>query len=657
MYKFLKKHMCSICLMLILSAVFFLNPVEAKAAGPTDMELNNGAIEWQATSSNANSYGWKYYTEYWNFTIIKTINGKTTTKTVAVYENNAGYSHRNGQSWTDSSGRTYTPHYYSLPIENLESLSGMNLKEGEVYYIANAANKFRFLKKDGTWLSKKEYIDSTWGYEEPDTGTYTTADAFFQRCRDHWMGSGSPETNYTGYYGKDVKNNYYYITVKGDAGFDPNSFTGGGWKEKGSSTTVSGTTKHGYTSNGNKTITNIQSHQTVTLTSTPWQHTVAYDSAGGSPTPNSFTKTYGTAATITNTIPSKPGYTFVNWKSSVTGDIYEPGDSYTHSQNGGTDTLAAQYVENTATFIFDANGGTGTMPSITKKWSETLTLPENGFNHNGEVTFVGWDTDSGKIVATYHPGDTVAVSDIVTAVGKQYEKEAKITIYALWDALPRISAKDRYIDLTNAQNGFLTEDELFSLASAEDTEDGVIERGEKFYIKNLDLEKYKNLTAEGVNPSISFEETYVAIDSAGNKAEKTITVTVVNTATQPSDSSSAYNYVRFISLKYLDYPPEDGGLMADSFWRIPENNDYLRRVLSIHRVNPEVRTISFLGLTYSKEVPGTGEWNAPIQQEWHFSQEDIQAVKEYVDEHGLGNSKEPDALANFLELFADCRIQ
>lgn len=97
--------------------------------------------------------------------------------------------------------------------------------------------------------------------------------------------------------------------------------------------------------------------------------------------------------------------------------------------------------------------------------------------------------------------------------------------------------------------------------------------------------------------------------------------------------------------------------MADSFWRIPENYNYLKSVLSIKRVNPEVRTISFLGLTYSKEVPGTGEWNAPIKQEWHFSQEDIKEVKEYVNEHGLGNSKEPDALTAFLEIFKHCRIQ
>ena len=654
MLKFIKKHTNLFCLILLLTAVFVINPIQTNAAGPSGMELNNGKIEWQATSSNANSYYWKFYIDHWRFTIYKTVNGSLSSKTVEVHTNNPGYAQVDGGSWWEGS-RKYTIHHYSVSIDALEKLSGWNLKEGDVTYVANAAIGFRFLKTDGTWLSQREYIDSTWGWQSPDNGIYITEDSFYAQCRAHWMGSGSPQTKYTGYYNKNVQNNYFYITVTGDTGIA--STSGSGWYERGTSMTAKGTAKHGFSYNGDITVNNIQSHQTVTLTTTPWQHTVAYDPAGGSPTPASFTKLYGTAATITNTKPSKPGYTFVNWKSNVTGTVYNPGDSYTHSQNGGTDTLVAQYVENTATFIFDANGGSGAMPSITKKWSETLTLPVNGFTNSDGITFVGWDTNAGSTSATYQPGDNVAVSDIVTAMGKQYESTAEITIYALWDALPRISAEDRYFDLTQAQDGLITEDELFALASAEDTEDGPIPKGTGFYIDNLNLNKYRNLTADNVNPIISFEETYVAVDSVGNTATKTIQVHIVNTSAQPSDNSSAYNYVRFISLKYIDYPPEDGGLMTDSFWRIPANNSYLRQVLSIQRVNPEIRTISFLGMTYAKEVPGTGNWNAPIKQEWHFSQEDIKEVKEYVNTHGLGNSREPDALQNFLSLFADCRIQ
>lgn len=628
----MKKKIWLFSILFVFAALLFLKPTEIKAAGPSRMELTTkGTIEWTSHSQISNFDNWRFYTKYWNFKVVKTYNGTTQTKTVSAYPN-THYSIQETIWWEGNIRKT--DYLYSISVTTLENLTGWNLRQGDIKFYADAAIGFEHPKKT-------------------DNGTYDTQEEFYKRCKHYGM--TNPEEKYKGYFGKEVDTKgIFYITGVGDAGFS--SVSGSGWYKQGAKATITGVTKHGYDSNGNKTIT-VTKNETVYLTSTPWSHRVEYDAVGGSPTPDPFTKTYGQTAFVDSTPPVKPGYTFTNWKSKVTGITYKPGDIYAHTQKGGTDVLVAQYVENSYTFVYDPNGGSGSMPSVTKKWNETLTLSANGFTHAGNVSFIGWDTDSGKVVASYKPGDAIRVSDIVTAVGKQYEPNAHITIYALWDALPRITAKDRYFDLVHAQEGKITEEELFSLASAEDTEDGTIPKGANFYIKDLDLAKYKNLTAESVNPSISFEETYVAIDSAGNRAEKTITVTVVNTDAQPSDNSSAYNYVRFISLKYLDYPPEDGGLMGDSFWREPTNYQYLKDVLSIKRVNPEIRTISFLGFTHEKEVPGTGEWNAPIMQEWHFSQDDIKEVKTYVSEHGIGNSKEPDALENFLELFKECRIK
>ena len=37
--------------------------------------------------------------------------------------------------------------------------------------------------------------------------------------------------------------------------------------------------------------------------------------------------------------------------------------------------------------------------------------------------------------------------------------------------------------------------------------------------------------------------------------------------------------------------------------------------------------------------------------EFEYSPEDIDAMQEYIEVHGIGNSKEPDALQNFYDLF------
>ena len=44
-----------------------------------------------------------------------------------------------------------------------------------------------------------------------------------------------------------------------------------------------------------------------------------------------------------------------------------------------------------------------------------------------------------------------------------------------------------------------------------------------------------------------------------------------------------------------------------------------------------------------------------IQQHWEFTKEDRDKIREFVDEHGVGNSKEPDALKKFYETFGYCR--
>lgn len=290
-----------------------------------------------------------------------------------------------------------------------------------------------------------------------------------------------------------------------------------------------------------------------------------------------------------------------------------------------------------------------------------------------------------------------------------------IDVYAVWkeDNPPSINAINRYFRLSEAQAGVITENELLKKVTANDKEDE--EKGKKVtpVLKDLDIAKYKNLKAEdiklvsfgekqsGTNSSASitfqiyekvFTETVTATDSTGKTTTTTFEVHIMNDIESPNDSEtpepdpdedpdeapepgdiidptpnedpdgymySKYNYVRFISLKYLDNAPNDGGLMKGSVWREQENKEYLRKVLSLKRINPELTPpITFLpGLVYQKEIPGSGEWNGEIEQEWYFTKDDIDNVKAFVDDHGLGNSKESNGLQLFLEKFKDNRTK
>ena len=67
----------------------------------------------------------------------------------------------------------------------------------------------------------------------------------------------------------------------------------------------------------------------------PVTHTVSYDANGGSGAPSSQTKVYGSNLTISSTIPTRDGYSFLGWSTSseATSVDYKPGDSYSSDDN------------------------------------------------------------------------------------------------------------------------------------------------------------------------------------------------------------------------------------------------------------------------------------------------------------------------------------
>ena len=155
----------------------------------------------------------------------------------------------------------------------------------------------------------------------------------------------------------------------------------------------------------------------VVETSAPVTYTVSYSANGGSGAPSSQTKTYGETLTLSATIPTRTGYTFVGWatSSSAASAQYQPGGGYT--ANAGV-TLYAVWAVKTYTISYNANGGSGAPSSQTKTHNVALTLSGTVPTRSG-YTFQGWATSSTATSATYQPGGS-------------YTANSGATLYAVW---------------------------------------------------------------------------------------------------------------------------------------------------------------------------------------------------------------------------------
>ena len=150
------------------------------------------------------------------------------------------------------------------------------------------------------------------------------------------------------------------------------------------------------------------------------EYTVSYNANGGSGAPSSQTKYYGYDLTLSDTVPTRSGYTFKGWgtSSSSTSASYQPGGNYTANSSR---TLYAIWESNTPTtykVTYNANGGSGAPASQTKTHNVTLTLSSTKPTRTG-YTFLGWSTSSSATSATY-------------SAGGSYTTNASVTLYAVW---------------------------------------------------------------------------------------------------------------------------------------------------------------------------------------------------------------------------------
>ena len=157
---------------------------------------------------------------------------------------------------------------------------------------------------------------------------------------------------------------------------------------------------------------------------TEHQVKLTYDANGGEGTIDSTTGAAGESVTVAENVFTRNNYTFTGWNTQADGKgtAYKPGDSFTLTDKDTV--LYAQWSENAPAQVnvsYDANGGTGTMESITGDVGSEIVIGQNGFARSG-YTFTGWNTQADGKGTAYKPGDSFTLTDKDTVLYAQWNK-------------------------------------------------------------------------------------------------------------------------------------------------------------------------------------------------------------------------------------------
>ena len=422
---------------------------------------------------------------------------------------------------------------------------------------------------------------------------------------------------------------------------------------------------------------------------------------------------YGQSVTIDAAV--KEGYHWLNWTGNYTGgsggDQTVDTKKFTFTMPAGNVTMTANAEANRYTIHFDPNGGAGHIDDIETTYDTEVTLPDV-WNADGTAAYVKYTLDgqnvtdgviSGAIpkamMAGYEEEDAeseeTGIEDTETKddensdiededTGKdgndaeldeiEEDKKAEapkkkvyasifmgwaledgkdtfipkwkagdivqnlvaedggeITLYAVWDDCPWIQAQDLYYTLEQAQSGFITEEEILRHATATDREDGSPilpgtnpapsdpEVFTSFTIPDYQAGEFTNLQHD-----FATSENLTVVDHTGNTYVKQIMVYVVDTTPVVEKPEGK---TRFISEKYFKLDHEHGGLEENSIWMTnPEYHAALQRAFD----------------NLKNDTP---------EDEFLIPHETILEMKQYIQDHGIGNSKEPDALTEFYNRF------
>ena len=159
---------------------------------------------------------------------------------------------------------------------------------------------------------------------------------------------------------------------------------------------------------------------------TEHQGKLTYDANGGEGTIDSATGAAGESVPVAENGFTRDNYTFTGWNTQAdgSGTAYEPGASFTLTAENTV--LYAQWSKNAPAQVnvsYDANGGVGTMESVTGDVGSKIVIQQSGFTRS-EYTFTGWNTQADGKGTAYKAGDSFTLTDKDTVLYAQWSKNS-----------------------------------------------------------------------------------------------------------------------------------------------------------------------------------------------------------------------------------------
>ncbi|MBO5656631.1 MAG: hypothetical protein J6R94_00415, partial [Agathobacter sp.] len=395
--------------------------------------------------------------------------------------------------------------------------------------------------------------------------------------------SADTQNNLKTYYDKEIEGLFYKITLTKDAGIE--SVKGAGTYCYGITVPISATPKSGYvfyrwtggmTSESQSLMITINKNLSLKANSNKSNLTLTYKRNWDSRDTESMVLTLNVGNSSQKFLGRKwemPGYHLTGWKEKATslGADYALEETITStwiSNHLPSMTLYGNWQENQYTIDFDPNTVVNDKMQPMDVWyRDKKPVPECTYAKEVDAKFLGWSLSPQGEGLRLLEGEEISVQQLVTSLGLEYQNGGRITLYAIWDKLPSIDARDLYVSLKNANAGMVTEEYLLERAYAYDPEDGEL--------RNMILMDYKASIYLEADKEGYVYETYRAKDKQGNSVEKTIRVFLVDTTVYRE--SEVYGELRFIDKDYLLeedgslVPYEEGGLHEKSRWRLEED--------------------------------------------------------------------------------------